>query len=472
MVPEESSAARPASLVFAVRLGAADTLFVLPKTQYARSDDGVHIAYQVVGDGPLDLVYLPSWVSHLEVFWEEPLFERFLTRLASFSRLILLDRRGTGLSDRVPADAIPPLEDRIIDLLAVLDAAHSKRAAVFGASEGGAMACLFAASHPKRTSSLILWGTYPRAIKDEDFPQGWLAASEVEAELTETARIWTEGAFDFTGVTEGVSTIEDERVARWYERLCRMAVSPGASVAYSRMGMDFDIRAVLPSIRVPTLCLVRTNDENAPATRYMAQHIPGARFVELPGRVHHPAFGNQDAALQEIQEFITGARPTPDPERILLTVLFTHIVRSTELASTMGDRAWRELLGAHNARVRSELNRYQGSEIDTAGDGFLATFEGPARAVRCAQAIGESVSSLGLEIRCGVHTGEVEMDDDRVRGIAVHIASRLLGLAQPGETLASGTVKDLVSGSELNFMDRGSHRLKGIPGEWHIYAVD
>jgi pimeloyl-ACP methyl ester carboxylesterase len=255
----------------------------VPETHYAKTADGVHIAYQVVGSGSLDLVYLPSWVSHVELFWEEPLFARFLTRLASFSRLILLDRRGTGLSDRVPDDAIPPLEDRIGDLIAGLDAVHSKRAAIFGASEGGAMACLFAASHPKRMSSLVLWGTYPRAIKDEEFPEGWLPVSELEAEIAETERIWIEGDFTPSRMTEGVSGVEEERAKRWVGRLCRMAVSPGAAVTYTRMGLDFDIRAALPSIQVPTLCLVRSQDENLPATRYMAQHIPGARFVELPG---------------------------------------------------------------------------------------------------------------------------------------------------------------------------------------------
>src|SRR5215204_4169690 len=312
----------------------------VPETHYAKTADGVHIAYQVVGSGPFDLVYLPSWVSHVELFWEEPLFARFLTRLASFSRLILLDRRGTGLSDRVPDDAIPPLEDRIGDLIAVLDAVHSKRVAILGASEGGAMACLFTASHPKRTSSLVLWGTYPRAIRDEDFPEGLLPASQVEADIAETERIWIKADFTPSRMTEGVSAVEEERATRWYERLCRMAVSPGAAVTYARMAFDFDIRALLPSIRVPTLCLVRTSDENAPATRYMAQHISGARFVELSGEIHHPAFGDQDTALQEIQEFLTGARPPLESGRVLLTVLFTDIVGSTKLAAKMGDRAW------------------------------------------------------------------------------------------------------------------------------------
>jgi class 3 adenylate cyclase/pimeloyl-ACP methyl ester carboxylesterase len=440
----------------------------LPKIQYAKSD-GIHIAYQVVGAGPLDLVYLPSWVSHLEVFWEEPLFERFLLRLASFCRLILLDRRGTGLSDRVPADAIPPLEDRISDLISVLDAVHSKRAAIFGASEGGAMACLFAASHPKRTASLVLWATYPRAIKDEEFPEGWLPASEVEAEIAETERVWMEGDFKFS--TEGVSSIEEERVRRWYERLCRMAVSPGAAATYSRMGIDFDVRAVLPSIRVPTLCLVRSKDENLPATRYMAEHIPGSRFVELPGEIHHPAFGDQDAALEEIEEFLTGVRPVLDSGRVVLTVLFTDIVGSTELAAKMGDRAWNELLTVHNARVRTELSRHHGNEVDTAGDGFFATFDGPARAVRCAKAVVEGAQPLGLEIRAGVHTGEVDTTDEKVRGIAVSIGARVAAQAGPSEILVSQTVKDLVAGSGLAFEGAGEHELKGVPDRWRLYRV-
>jgi pimeloyl-ACP methyl ester carboxylesterase/class 3 adenylate cyclase len=443
----------------------------VPETRYAKTSDGLNIAYQVVGAGPLDLVYLPSWVSHLEVFWEEPLLERFLSRLASFSRLILLDRRGTGLSDRVPADAIPPFEDRISDLLSVLDAVHSKRTAIFGSSEGGGMACLFAATHPERTSSLVLWGTYPRAIKDDEFPEGWLPASEVEAEIAETERVWTEGDFKFSRLTEGVSAVEEERVRRWCERLCRMAVSPGAAATYSRMGIDFDLRAVLPSIRVPTLCLVRSKDENLPATRYMAEHIPGSRFVELPGEIHQPAFGDQDAALEEIEEFLTGVRPTLDSGRVVLTVLFTDIVGSTELATKMGDRAWNELLTVHNARVRTELSRHHGNEIDTAGDGFFATFDGPARAVRCARAVVEGVQPLGLEIRAGVHTGEVDTTGEKVRGIAVTIGARIAAQAGPSEVFVSRTVKDLVAGSGLIFEDIGAHELKGIPDRWQLYRV-
>ncbi|MDP9342084.1 MAG: adenylate/guanylate cyclase domain-containing protein [Actinomycetota bacterium] len=443
-----------------------------PETRYAKSGD-LHIAYQVIGDGPIDLVYVPGFVSHLEVYWEEPIVAAYFTRLARFSRLIVLDKRGSGMSDRVPIDQLPTLEVRMDDVRAVMDAVGTERAAVMGTSEGGPMAALFAATYPDRALALVLYATYPRAIKDDEFPEGWLAPKDAAGDAEWIEKTWTEGAFDSIpeGFAEGLTPEEQERVARWWGRLCRSSVSPGAAIALSRMGNEVDIRHVLPSIRVPTLAIVRGGDENAPATRYMAEHVPGARFVELPGSAHTPFFGPQEPLIAEIEEFLTGVRPAPEYDRVLATVLFTDIVGSTELAERLGDRRWAELLGAHHGAVREQLERFRGREVDTAGDGFLATFDGPARAIRCACAIRDSVAALGLQVRAGLHTGECELVEGKVRGIAVHTGARVASIAAPGEVLASSTVKDLVAGSGISFADRGVHALKGIPGEWRVFAV-
>ena len=443
-----------------------------PETHYAKSGD-VHIAYQVIGDGPIDLVYVPGFISHLEIYWEEPLIAAFFNRLAGFARVIVFDKRGSGMSDRVPADQIPTLEVRMDDVGAVMDAAGSARAALMGTSEGGPMCALFAATYPERVTGLVLNATYPRAIRDATFPEGWMSPEEALTDAEEMQRTWAEGAFDHIPdwMFDDLAPEELERLDRWWARFCKMSVSPGAAVAIARMGKEIDIRHILPAIRVPTLAIVRSGDENLPATRYMAEHIPGARFVELPGSAHAPYFGAQEPLVAEIEEFLTGVRPAPADDRVLATVLFTDIVGSTGLAERLGDRAWVELLEAHNAKVRRELERFRGREVDTAGDGFLATFDGPARAVRCACAIRDAVREMGVEIRAGLHTGECELIEDKVRGIAVHTGARVAGEAAPGEVLASSTVKDLVAGSGLVFEDRGMHSLKGVPHEWHLFAV-
>jgi class 3 adenylate cyclase/pimeloyl-ACP methyl ester carboxylesterase len=444
---------------------------VTSETQYARSGD-VNIAYQVVGDGPLDVVYVGPFVSHLEVLWEEPLAARFFNRLASFSRLILLDKRGTGLSDSVAVTAVPDLEQRMDDVRVVMDAAGSERAALLGLSESGPMCLLFAATYPERTTALVLWSTYPKAIKDADFPEGMDSREDVEATLDDLERQWRSGDFDVSELVEAVPPADAERVSKWWARLMRMGATPGAVRAIVAMATDMDVRPVLPVIGVPTLAMVRTGDGNAPATRYVAEHIPGARYLQFPGRAHIPFIGgDQDAILAEIEEFLTGVRRQPEPDRILATVLFTDIVGSTAKAAELGDRSWRALMELHHGLVRDELSRFGGVEIDTAGDGFFASFDGPARAIRCAGAIVESVDELGLEVRAGVHTGECVRLDDKLGGIAVHVGARVAAEAGPREVLVSQTVRDIVSGSGIELRDRGVAKLKGVPGEWRLFAV-
>ena len=439
-----------------------------PKTEYARSGD-VHIAYQVVGQGPLDLVYVPGWVSHVELAWEEPTLARFLRRLASFSRLIVFDKRGTGLSDRVPDNKLPTLEDRMDDLRAVMDAVGSERAAVFGVSEGGNLCTLFAATYPERTTALVMFGTFAKRIWSPDYP--WAPTPEKrkqEYELVE--REWG-NLMDLAHYAP--SKIGDDAFSRRTTAYLRRAASPGAAVALLRMNTQIDIRHVLPTIRVPTLVVHRTGDRdvNVEEGRWLAARIPGTRFVELPGDDHLPWVGDQDAILDEIQEFLTGVRQSPEFDRALATILFTDIVGSTELAARLGDRAWQDLLEQHHLLVRRELTRFRGREMDTAGDGFFATFDGPARAIRCACSIRASVSQTGIKIRSGLHTGEVELAKEKVGGIAVHIGARVAATAQPNEVLVSSTVKDLVAGSGIRFTERGTHVLKGIPGEWQLFAV-
>jgi pimeloyl-ACP methyl ester carboxylesterase len=442
-----------------------------PETRYARSGD-LNIAYQVTGEGPRDLVYVPGWVSNVELMWEQPATAHFLERLASFSRLILFDKRGTGLSDRVSNDELPTLELRMDDVRAVLDAVDSQRAALFGHSEGGNMSALFAATYPERTTALITLGCFAkRRDPDDDYPWAPTAENREEAaadvELN-WGRLRSEDVEYYAPSHAG-----DESYVRSLERYMRGGASPGAAAFLLRMNSYIDIRSVLPSIRVPTLVLHRTGDHdvNVSEGRYLASRIPGARFVELPGADHLITARDADTIADEIEEFLTGTRPAPEPDRVLATVLFTDIVGSTERAAELGDRRWRDLLGTHDAAVRRELERFRGREVDTAGDGFLATFDGPARAVRCALSAGDAVRQLGVEIRAGIHTGECELDGSKIRGIAVHTGARIASLAGPGEVLVSQTVKDLVSGSGLAFDDRGLHALKGVPGEWRIYAA-
>lgn len=442
-----------------------------PETQYARSGD-VNIAYQVVGEGPLDLVYVPGWVSNVELIWDEPAMAHFLERLASFSRLILFDKRGTGLSDRVSNDKLPTLEERMDDVRAVLEEVGSSRAALFGHSEGGNMCVLFAATYPERTSALVTLGSFARRRDpDDDYP--WAPTAENREETAQDIeRNW--GHLRPEDVEYyAPSRLGDDQFVRNLERYLRRSASPGAAAALLRMNSYLDVRDVLPTIRVPTLVLHRTGDHDVDVAegRYLASKIPGARFVELPGDDHWISAGNPDEIAGEIESFLTGTRPAEELDRVLATVLFTDIVDSTKRAVELGDRRWRQLLNTHDAAVRRELERFRGREVDTAGDGFFATFDGPARAVRCAISIGDAVRELGLDLRAGIHTGECELDGPKVRGIAVHTGARVASLAAPGEVLVSRTVKDLVAGSGLDFVDRGVHELKGVPGEWRLYAA-
>jgi pimeloyl-ACP methyl ester carboxylesterase len=440
-----------------------------PETRYARSGD-LNIAYQVVGDGPFDLVYVPGWVSNLDLMWEEPSYAGLLERLASFSRLILFDKRGTGLSDPVPFDGLPTLEQRMDDVRAVMDAAGSERAALLGHSEGGNMCILFSATYPDRVSALVLVGCYAKRIRTDDYP--WAPAwDDREREIAETERSWA----DPDAVRSlAPSRADDDAFVAWMTRYLRASASPKAAAGLLRMNSMIDVRDVLPAIRVPTLLIYRTDDRDVRVEegRFIASRIDGSRLVELPGTDHLMWTGDPDAIVDEIEAFLTGVRRGPEPDRVLATVLFTDIVGSTERAAAVGDRAWRRLLDRHHGAIRQQLGRWRGREVDTAGDGFLATFDGPARALRCATAIVDSIRELGLSVRAGVHTGEVEVADGNVRGIAVHIGSRVAALAQPGEVLVSRTVVDLVAGSGIGFEDRGEHALKGVPGRWRLYAVE
>ena len=436
----------------------------VPETSYAKSGD-LNIAYQVIGDGPLDLVLVPGFVSHLDNDWEEPRSAHFLQRLATFSRLIRFDKRGTGLSDRPPG--LPDLETRLDDVRAVMDAVGSKRAALFGYSEGGPMSILFAASYPDRTSSLVLYGTYAkRQDPDDDYP--WCPTVAERREYAAVVeREW--GSESDLGT---MAPNADEAMVRWWRARARASASPGAARDLILMNSQVDVRTVLPAVRVPTLVLHRRGDRDSRLEegRYIASRIREARLVELEGDDHVPWI-DSDQVVDEVEEFLTGVRHGPEPDRVLATMLFTDIVGSTERAIELGDRRWRDLLGRHHDLVRRELERFQGREVDTAGDGFLATFEGPARAIRCARTILENARKLDIQIRAGLNTGEVELAGPDLRGIAVHIGARVAALASPGEVLVSSTVKDLVAGSGIHFEDRGTHSLKGVPGEWRLWAV-
>ena len=437
-----------------------------PETKYTKSG-GVNIAYQVVGKGPIDLIYAPPWIGNFELFWEEPSYSRFLMRLASFSRLILFDKRGTGSSDR--SAELPILEEQMDDIGAVMEAAGSERAALFGASEGGSQCALFAASYPERTQGLILYGTVATNVWSPEAP--WVPTEEIfEMYMDVIQREW--------GGPVGLplfapSVAGDERLQAWWARLLRLAASPPTAIALLRMARDIDIRHVLRTIRVPTLILQRDGDlaVNVESGRYLARQVPGAKYVELSGNDHMPFVGDSDSIVAEVQEFLTGVRPAPEPDRVLATVLFTDIVGSTQRAAELGDRRWRDLLGSYYPLARKELDRFRGREVKTTGDGLLATFDGPARGIRCACAISDEAGQLGIKTRAGLHTGECEMIGDDVGGIAVHIGARVAAAAGPGEVMVSSTVKDLVAGSGITFQDQGVHALKGVPEEWRLFAV-
>jgi class 3 adenylate cyclase len=441
-------------------------LLEAPEVSYTQTPDGVSIAYAVFGDGPLDLLCIPGFVSHLEVLFEAPMADRYFGRLGSFCRVVMYDKRGQGLSDRPPAP--PTLEQSMEDARAVLDSTGIERVAVFGISEGGPTSALLAATYPDRVSALVLYGTWARILNGSDYRAGM--SLEVFDRFIETARR------DWGGPVAlrlwAPSIADDPEVQRWWAKLLRTGLSPGGAEALLRLYTRVDARHVLPTIAAPTLVLHRAGDRMVPvdAGRTIAQGIPGAKFLELEGDDHLPV-ANPDQIIDEVEEFLTGHRTAPEPDRMLATVLFTDIVDSTAKAAQLGDRRWRELVERHDRLTRRAIERQRGREVKSMGDGFLATFDGPARAIHAATATRDAVRALDLEIRAGLHTGELEVMDGDIGGIAVNIGARVTSLAAAGEVLVSRTVTDLVAGSGIEFDDRGTHALKGVPGEWQLYAV-
>lgn len=438
-----------------------------PETHYARAVGG-NVAYQVVGEGPLDLVVAPGWASHLDLLWRDPGWERFVGGLASFARVILFDYRGTGLSD--PVDRVPTLEDRMDDLRAVMEAAGTKRTALLGISGGGSLSILFAASYPERTVALILYGSFATGSLEDDGSPGrsrWIQTMRIAHDAIDH---WGEGRnIEWAASSLSGSALQRRMVGA----LERASMSPAmALVSLQVVGTECDVRAILDNVRVPTLVLHRRED-SVPVEygRYLAEHIPGARFIELEGVDHFPSVGDVESITDEVEEFLTGMRREHEPDRVLATVLFTDIVGSTQRAAELGDRAWSELLQRHDAIAQTAIGRCRGREVKQTGDGFLASFDGPARAVRCALEIAAEVGELGIEIRSGVHTGECELRYEDLAGIAVHVGARIAAMAGPGEVLVSSTVKDLVVGSGIAFQDRGLHALRGVPGEWRLFAA-
>jgi DNA-binding SARP family transcriptional activator/pimeloyl-ACP methyl ester carboxylesterase len=437
---------------------------------YARSGD-IRIAYQVVGGGPVDLVLVHGWVCTFQPGWEYPKLAAFYRRLASMGRLILFDKRGTGLSDRVSPERLPDLETRMDDVRAVLDSVGSERAALLGLSEGGAMSTLFAATHPQRTLSLILMGTFPREMQAPDYPYG-VSEENLRRRLALLEEDdWASAATrDWLGRV-APDILRDPGALRWYTSYVRRGASPGAARALRLMNVEIDVRDLLPTISVPTLVLHREHETWRDGSRFMGEHIPGSRMVELPGNDHLPWEGDREALLGEIERSLSAAHEEVEPDRVLATLLFTDIVGSTARAAELGDRAWQNLLTNHHRLVRAQLARFRGREVDMAGDGVFATFDGPARAVRCASAIADGLKVLGLDVRAGVHTGEIEQADGSVRGIAVHLAARIAATARPGEVIVSSTVKDIVAGSGIAFEERGEHELDGVPGTWRLFTA-
>ncbi len=438
-----------------------------PRTQYVRGPEG-HVAYQVFGRGPRDIMLVPDHPNNIEIMWEEPALARFLERLATMGRVICFDKRGTGISDPVPLGALPTLERWMDDIITVIDAVGSTRIVPFGHGDGGPIAMLFAATYPERTEALVLGDTFARMREGVDYPDG-LSAAAAEAKAAELYGYW--GRDERRPARSG---FEVPSFALWRARFERLALSPGAiETMYPVCDLDVDVRSVLRSIRAPTLVFHRRANGWIPFAfgRYLAEHIAGATFVEIAGGEHLYYQGDGDGILSAVQQLLTGEHEALDDDRVLATVLFTDIVGSTEKASSLGDRAWRDLLERHHAVVRRQIAHFRGREIATAGDGFLALFDGPARGVRCGLAIRDAVRALGLEVRAGLHTGECERMGDNVGGIAVHIGARIAAEGAPGEVLASSTVRDLVVGSGLTFQDRGYRALRGIEGEWRLFAA-
>jgi class 3 adenylate cyclase len=439
-----------------------------PETRYTRSED-VHLAYQTLGEGPPDVLVIDQWWSNVDGQWDVPPLARMLERVASFSRLIVLDKRGTGLSDPVPLGGLPTLEEWMDDIRAVLDEVGSQRTALFSGVGASYLTILFAATYPERTSALVLIDGYARLLGADDYLP-WLAREFPPGEGEAIRAAWGKGI-----LLQRLAPMEasDPAVLQAFAAYERQSASPGTASAMLKMLYEGDVRKVLPAIRVPTLVIGHAKSARVPVehSRYLAEHIRGARYLELPSDENLPWAGDQGRLLSEVQQFLTGVRPIEEPDRVLATVLFTDIVESTRRAAELGDQRWRSLLAAHDHAARAEMERYRGREIQTTGDGFLAVFDGPARAIRCAAAIRDAVHDLGLEVRSGLHTGEVELTDADVRGIAVHIGARIAALAGPGEILVSTTVKDLVIGSGISFKDRGVHALKGVPEEWRLYGA-
>lgn len=439
-----------------------------PETRYATSGD-LYIAYQVFGDGPIDLVYVAEFWNSIEAMWDQPDFRRFLERLGSMARVVCFDQRGTGSSDPVSLSQLPTLEEWADDVRAVMEEVGSPKAALLGSGGGGSMSMVFAATHPEQTHALILLNTTARFTRAPDYPFG--TAPDFEDRIVRELRFgWGRGVLL---ETVGPTVAGDPEFRAWWAKYQRIGSSLGTILAMRVMLQQLDVRHVLPSIRVPTLVLHRRDNRLVDVAngRYLVERIPGARLVEVPGDDYLPFIGDAGAILDEVEDFLTGLGRTSDHDRMLATVLFTDIVGSTERAAAIGDRAWHELIERHHAAVRQELERFRGREVDTAGDGFLARFDGPARAVRCACAIRDALVPLGIEIRAGLHTGELELAGDQVRGIAVNIGARVAAVATPGEVVVSSTVRDLVVGSGIEFEDRGSHALKGVPDEWRLYTV-
>jgi len=433
------------------------------RTRYAKNGD-VSVAYQVFGEGDVDLIMVPGFISHIENYWDEPRLAQWLRKLGSFSRVILFDKQGTGLSDR--SSKAPVMDERMDDVRAVMDAVGIEKAALFGISEGGSLATLFAASHPQRSQALILYGAFAQF-------RSWFPTQEA-----------LEGLFQYIDTAWGSgeslpmfapNMVDDLALKEWWGKFERLGGSPGAAKKIMRLNSQIDITDILPTVNVPTLIIHRKDDVtvNVEGGRLLAERIPNAKYVELSGADHLPFVGeNSSQILDEMAQFLTGEWRPIETECVLATVLFTDIVGSSKRAAELGDRGWRDLLERHHSLVRGELNRFRGQEVDTAGDGFFATFDGPARGIRCACSIRNDVSSLGINIRAGLHTGECEVMEDKVSGIAVHIGARVMEKADPGEVLVSSTIKDLVAGSGLQFNDRGKHVLKGIPGEWRLFLVE
>jgi class 3 adenylate cyclase len=439
-----------------------------PETRYARSGD-LHVAYQLIGEQGLDIVVLTQWFSNVDSQWDLPPLASFMRRLAAFGKVVTFDKRGTGLSDPVPASALPSIEEWMDDLRAVMDDAGVRRAALVANLASCFMALQFAATYPDRVSSLALINAYPRFTRTDGYPFG-SAPEDVDAVLEQMHHSWGRG----TLVRQfAPSAVDDATLVQQTSRYERQAASPGSAIAMVAAINVIDVRAILPAVQAPVLAISRAPAAVAPEhRRYVADHVPRGTYLELAGEDELMWAGDQLDILGHVQEFLTGARPVIDPDRVLMTVLFTDIVGSTETAAALGDRAWRDLLERHHEHVRARLTEFRGREVDTAGDGFLAVFDGPGRAIRCAQAAVEGVHTLGLRIRAGLHTGELEIAGDQVRGIAVHIGARVAALAGPSEVLVSSTVRDLVAGSGLLFHDRGTHGLKGVPDAWHVYALD